>query len=96
MPYKENFMDYTGRKTFPPPLAGEGQGGGVKAKLAGSRAGAREFAIGFIAALVNAVLGLRDYGLQLPDSILLFFVFRVHRMIALTDDCDQCGDGATA
>src|SRR2546425_7235418 len=72
------------RVSFPPRSRG-GQGGGVSS--ASSGAGAGEFAVGLVAAFVDAFQAFRDDCLQLRNLLLLFGFSRIHRIASLT-----CGE----
>ena len=62
--------------------------GWVATPSAGTGAGAREFAVGLVAAFVDAFQAFRDDCLQLPDLLLLFGFFRIHRIRCCDVNCD--------
>jgi hypothetical protein len=69
-------MDYSTHH-FPTPPTGGGQRGAFSSADPG--AGAGEFAVGFVAAFVDAFQAFRDDCLQLLNLFLLFGFSRIHR-----------------
>ena len=63
---------------------------------AGPGAGARELAVGLVAALVDAFQAFRDDCLQLPDFVLLFGFFRIHLNRCCDVNCDWTARGCEA
>ena len=60
---------------------------GVRAKwLAGAWTGVGEFALGFVAAVVDPLQTFRDDGLEFPDLLGLFGVFDIHRCFDVKGD----------
>lgn len=70
-------MDYSRLDFSPPTPAQEGQERGFSS--AGPGAGAGEFAVGLVAAFVDALQALRDDCLQLANLLLLFGFSGIHR-----------------
>src|SRR5207245_4017790 len=64
---------------FAPPACGGGSGGAWSFSSAGARASAREFAVGLVAAFVDAFQAFRDDCLQLRNFLLLFGFSGIHR-----------------